>query len=60
MKRFLCLTILVIFLVFMYAKYIEPNYIGVNEFLIKDKNIPASFDGIKIAHFSDILYKSEN
>ncbi|MBE6148519.1 MAG: metallophosphoesterase [Firmicutes bacterium] len=60
MKRFLCIIILLVFLIFMYAKYIEPNQIVINEYKISNNKIPSSFEGIKIAHFSDILYDSEN
>ena len=46
--------ILVIALLFLYSKYIEPNILRVNEYKIENEYLPKSFDGIKIVHFSDI------
>lgn len=62
MKRFICLCILFVFLLFMYAKYIEPYSFTSYEYNIQNEKIPKSFDGIKIVHFSDLLYtnKSDN
>lgn len=46
--------ILLIALLLLYSKYIEPYNLIVKEYKIENKEIPQSFDGIKIVHFSDI------
>ncbi len=46
--------ILVITLLFLYSKYIEPYNLTIKEYKIENKYLPKSFDGIKIVHFSDI------
>ena len=50
--------VLFIILVFLYGRYVEPSIILVNEYEIKNNNIPNSFNNFKIVHFSDILYNS--
>ena len=40
---------------FLYSYFIGIKGININEYIIKD-NIPNSFNGIKIMHFSDLLY----
>ena len=45
-------------LLFLYGYYIEPNNLSIKEYKIENKNIPDSFDGLKIIHISDIHYKS--
>lgn len=57
MKRFICILILLLALVFLYAKYVEPKRLEINEYHITNSNIPVDFNGFKIAHFSDVLYK---
>ena len=50
------LIILLLFtFLFLYAYFIGVKGIKTNEYIIKD-NIPSSFNGIKILHFSDLLY----
>lgn len=54
-------VIIVIFtLIFLYAKYYEPKKLETHEYLIKDISIPIEFNGIKILHFTDLLYGSIN
>lgn len=48
--------ILIFTLIFLYSYYIEPKKIETKEYLIKDANIPDEFNGIKILHFTDLLY----
>ena len=48
--------ILFVSLLFIYSKYIEPYNLTIKEYKIESSNIPDSFDGIKIIHFSDIHY----
>ena len=42
-------------LIFLYSYFIEPKLFKTKEYIIND-NIPNSFNGIKILHFSDLLY----
>ena len=46
--------ILVITLLFLYSKYIEPYNLTIKEYKIENEYLPKSFDGVKIVHFSDI------
>ena len=50
--------LLIFTLVFLYAKYIEPNFFKVKEYSIIDSSIPDSFYGFKIVQISDIHYKT--
>ncbi len=52
-----CFLLIVLFfsIFFLYAYFIGVKYIKTNEYVIKD-SIPNSFNGIKILHFSDLLY----
>ena len=59
-RTILFLLLLIIILVFLYGRYVETTNIFVNEYDIKNSNIPSSFNNFKIAHFSDILYKDNN
>lgn len=45
-------------LLFLYGYYIEPNNLIIKEYKIENKDIPDSFDGLKIIHFSDVHYGS--
>lgn len=53
---FIIYFILIVSILFLYSLYIEPYNLIVNEYKIENKNIPKSFDGIKIVHFSDVHY----
>jgi len=48
--------ILIFAILFLYSKYIEPFNINIKEYKIESKDIPKSFDGVKIIHFSDVHY----
>lgn len=45
-------------LLFLYGYYIEPKNLSIKEYKIENKDIPDSFDSLKIIHFSDVHYKS--
>ena len=47
---------LFIILVLLYARFIATSGLTTNEIVINDKNIPTSYDGLKIVHFSDLHY----
>lgn len=44
--------------IFLTIRYMGTSFIKTKEFIIKDSNIPISFHGKKILHFSDLLYGS--
>lgn len=54
------IIIILIFIVSMlfYTRYIGTSGLNIKEYAIKDENIPKSFEGIKIVHFSDLHYGS--
>ena len=45
-------------LVFLSLRYFGTSFIKTKEYIIKNENIPLSFHGVKIVHFSDLLYGS--
>lgn len=51
---------LVIFgvLLVLYAKYIGTNGLIVKEYRLESEMLPANFSGLKVVHFSDLLYRS--
>ena len=42
----------------MYSRYIGTKGLIVKEYRVSDEKIPYNFSGVKIVHFSDLLYKS--
>ena len=51
------LSIIIFFIVIAaYSTLIEPKFLIVKEYKIESKEIPESFHGLKIVHFSDINY----
>jgi len=56
LKIFLVLFILLGVTFYLYIRYLEPSIIKVNEQAIINSNLPESFNGLKIVHFSDIHY----
>ncbi len=54
MRKILFAIILILVLIFLYARYIAINGFEVNKFTI-DTSMPESFDGLTILHFSDLL-----
>ncbi len=51
---FLVLLVLVLGLVYIYARYVGTKGLTIREYNIKSENIPASFDGFSIVQFSDL------
>lgn len=51
-------TGILLILFYLYIRFIGTSFIKTNEYIIKNRNIPASFHGSKIVHLSDILYGS--
>ena len=65
MKKKLIITLLILlallFIVLIYNNYYSSHNIKVLEYAIKDKKLPEEYHGLKIVHFSDVLYgKSAN
>jgi predicted MPP superfamily phosphohydrolase len=56
--KILFVIIVILALIFLYGKFYEPKKLKTNEFIIRDNNIPSEFNGIKILHFTDLLYGS--
>lgn len=58
---FLNIIIFVILLIagiFLYAKYVGVKGIKTKEYRVVSEVLPSNFSGLKIVHFSDLLYKS--
>ena len=50
------IILLIFSLSFLYIYFIGPKGMMVHEYVINDSSIPNSFHGIKILHFTDLLY----
>lgn len=57
--NYFIIFIFIIFLCFLYARYIGTKGLIVKEYGIINNNLPESFTGFKMVHFSDIHYRSE-
>ena len=55
MKKILFIIIILLTLLFLYGRYIEPNNIIIKEYTINTEKIPESFKELKIVHFSDFV-----
>ena len=58
LRNFIIFIILVITLIIVYGRFIEPGFMLVNEINIEDNKLDKSFGTLKIVHFSDLLYGS--
>ena len=45
-------------IIFLNLRFFGTNFIKTKEYMIKDSHIPKTFHGIKILHFSDLLFGS--
>ena len=50
------IILLIVVLLIIYGMFLGNRGLILKEYEIKDKSIPESFNNLKIAHFSDILY----
>jgi len=50
--------ILIVCILFIYSKYIGTKGLVVKEYRVKSQILTSNFNGVKIVHFSDLLYKS--
>ncbi len=56
--KVLLILIIIFGIIFFYGHFYELNRFNTHEYLIKDTNIPDEFNGVKILHFTDMLYGS--
>lgn len=56
MKKFFIILLALGIAFLLYARFIEPNFLLVNEKKITSTTIDKSFHGIKIVHFSDLHF----
>jgi len=54
--KIFCFIIFLILILFGYMHFIEPKLLITHEYAIYNENLPESFTGFKIAHFSDIHF----
>ena len=57
-SNLLIYLILFVALIFIYAYFVEPFNLSIKEYKIENKDIPDSFDSLKIIHFSDLHFGS--
>ena len=59
-KIVLIVSIIIVFIIsfFAYSRYVTTRNFKINEYVIRNSNIPNNFYGTKIVHISDIHYKS--
>lgn len=55
-KKIIIGFLILIAIVFIYARFIEPRFITTNEIKITSENIDDTFNGLKVLHFSDLHY----
>ena len=55
-RKIFFISLLIIILIIIYSRYIGTSGLIVKEYNIKNKDIKESFNGFKIAHFSDVHY----
>lgn len=58
LKNMFVILILLLGLFLIYSRYIEPNMLIVHENKIISSDLPKSFDGTNLVHFSDLHYGS--
>lgn len=57
-RKVFAIFVLLIGVFLIYIRYIEPSMLVVNEYKVENVDIPDSFHGVKIVHFSDLHYGS--
>ena len=55
-RRVIIFFIILLVLILLWGKFGEVNILTVNDYRLKNENIPESFNGLKIIHFSDLHY----
>lgn len=59
MRKTIIFTIILLICLVLYAFYIEPSIVTIKKYTYTNVVLPEGFNGFKIAHFSDLLYKNE-
>ena len=54
--KWLFIVIVFIIGIVLYARFVGTMGLTTKEYVIKDKDVPDNFDGLKIVHFSDLHY----
>lgn len=54
--KFIIVLVMLFVILYCYMRYIETQNFRVKEYSVVDEELPENFNGIKIIHFSDILY----
>lgn len=52
------IIVLIISVLFIFAKYVGPNGFEVREYRVESSVLSENFSGLKVVHFSDLLYGS--
>lgn len=52
------IIVLIISVLFIFAKYVGPNGFEVREYRVESSVLTENFSGLKVVHFSDLLYGS--
>ena len=58
-KKFFLIILSIVFCVFLiviYSRYKATSDLKVNEYKVTDSNLPDSFHGVKLVHFSDVYF----
>lgn len=55
-KKLVIFLILILLVLGIWGKFFEPNLLSVKEYKLSSNEIPSSFNGVKIVHFSDLHY----
>ena len=55
-KKIAIITSIIVVIVTIWGKLIEPNILTINDYKIENSSIPESFNGTKIVQFSDVHY----
>lgn len=59
MKKYFFVFIIFLTCLFLYGRYIEIHLLKVSEYKVSAPSIPEEINGLKIIHFSDLLYKND-
>ena len=57
-RKFCIFLVLIIILLVLYSRYVGVKGLIVKEYKIETSYLPSNFNGLKIAHFSDLYYKN--
>ena len=56
LNKIILYTIIIFITLIAYSTLIEPNFLFIKEYKIESNQLPNSFHGLKIVHFSDVHY----